>query len=215
MVCFVFIFILSAAAFGSLPPEPAPPLENNHSPSAEEILLRNMPDPNIDPEGYRIWKANLASSHAGRDAFSRPTAPMILEQDNGYVHFRMDQPNGSFVEGCRPTGGGAWMRLTYRYPTPPWDFTIYKIDTNTPEKSNNRPGTGCNALPAPDSTYNIGTKTYAVWNNRFGVKIVQILECVRLGAAPGDLEQVKRTNLMIPRDGSCHDVGCLDYYDTM
>ena len=52
---------------------------------------------------------------------------MALSLDNGYVIFNLDEPTGVYSEGCRPTGTGSWMRLTYNYPSVPWDFTDFLL----------------------------------------------------------------------------------------
>jgi len=201
-------------------------MEMTPSFSTADSIFELMPDAEENPEAYTNWK-NMYSEALAEESEPmvaerlRPFEPMVLSLDNGYVDFNMNDGGsgdltgiGVYSEGCRPSGGGSWMNLTYFYPSTPWDYTIYKIDSNTPEKSSNRSGTGTNTLPNPDSYYIIGNKCYAVWNNLHGVQITQVLECVSLGSAPGDIEQVKRTNIITPADGSCHDVGCLVYFDT-
>jgi len=183
-----------------------------------ERLLAEMPDGSTDPEAYNLWKIRYSEAISGFDSSSgsgleRALAPMVLSTNNGYVDAQMDQNTGAFEEGGRPTGSGSWWKLTYYYPSVPWSYSIYKIDGNTPEQQH-RTGPDCVALPAPNSTYMDGDSIVTVWNNRHGVKIVQILEPVRLGAAPGDNEQIMYTTLFIPVDGSCHNCGDLVYYDT-
>ncbi|MGC9314186.1 MAG: hypothetical protein ACP5G4_01015, partial [bacterium] len=192
-----------------------------------ELLLREvdrelmplMPNSETDPEAYAEWKRTYSEAMGGAyESLERPMAPMVLSLNNGYVDFKMSEgPSGTGVysEGCRPSGGGTWMRLTYYYPSTPWDWTIYKIDGNAPLKTY-RTGTGTVLSPAADSMYILGDKAYTVWNNLngHGCKVVQILQCVSLGGSPGDIEQVKRTNYIIPIDGSSHNVGCMVYWDT-
>ncbi|MBN1755930.1 gliding motility-associated C-terminal domain-containing protein [bacterium] len=183
------------------------------NPSPEITLDEALLDYPEDSAAYRAWKQNFALEEASRHP--RTTAPMALSVNNGYVDCQMSNGTGAgaFEEGARPTGGGSWLRLTYYYPSVPWSFSIYKIDSHTPEQVY-RTGPDCAAIPAPNSTYVSGGIIYTVWNNRYGVKIVQELSCVALGAVRGDNEQVKCTTKFIPVDGSCHNCGCLVYYDT-
>ena len=197
-------------------------VDSVHSDSAQnpqmERMLAEMPDGSADPEAYNLWKIRYARMLHGEPpdmtaGIARTMAPMVLSTNNGYVDAQMDQSTGAFEEGARPTGGGSWLKLTYYYPSVPWSFSIYKIDGNTPEQQY-RTGPDCVSIPSPDATYMDGDSIVTVWNNRHGVKIVQILEPVSLGAAPGDIEQIMYTTLFIPVDGSCHNCGCLVYYDT-
>jgi len=201
-LCFVFVFILLAAG------------EVFALDRAVDDFLSRMPDPREDPEGYAAWKVEYARYLSGESAeITSTTAPMVLSSNNGYVDVRMDQNTGAFEEGADPAGGSSWMKLTFYYPSVPWSFSIYKIDSHTPEQQY-RTGPDCVSLPAPSSTYMNGDSIVTVWNNRHGVKIIQILEPVSLGALPGDNEQIMYTTLFIPVDGSCHSCGCLVYYDT-
>jgi len=182
-----------------------------------DSLISAVPDSSSDPQGYRAWKLEYTDMLERR---ARPMDHTYYILNNGYVDFVLDDSTGSYDQGCRPDGTGRWSALTYGYnghiffDTPPWDYTIYKIDDHTPQKTF-RGGTGCDDLRSPDSVYILGNECYTIWNDVFGVKIVQILECVSLGSERGDIEQVKRTNLFIPVDDDCHRCGCLVHYDTM
>jgi len=219
LVCVLFVFVIVGVVPAQVSGSPAPERRESADIPIEDFeipLLAGMPDAMSNPVAYDAWKARLAESFSTPDSpHARPTEPMVLSLDNSYVDFNMSEGTGTGVysEGCRPSGGGAWMNLTYYYPSTPWDWTIYKIDTNPPDKTY-RTGTGTVLSPAADAMYILGNEVYTVWNNLHGCKIIQILECVSLGAAAGDIEQVKRTNLITPVDGSCHDVGCMVYYDT-
>ena len=185
-------------------------------------LLSTMPDGSIDPEAYHDWKIEYSRALADEDpdaveGFARTLETMVLSSDNGYVDVNMGEAgdgNGTFEQGADPAGGSSFVKLTFDYPSVPWSFSIYKIDGNTPEQQY-RTGPDCVAIPNPDATYMVGDSIMCVWNNRYGVKIVQILEPVSLGGTPGNLEQIMYTTLFIPVDGFCHQCGCLVYYDTM
>ncbi|HHS51127.1 MAG TPA: hypothetical protein ENN07_08440, partial [candidate division Zixibacteria bacterium] len=224
---FLIILTLSTGAFARTPDVPYCPETAERARLIEAVeaeMMPLMPDDAIDPAGYAEWKAELADALSGVYGYAdegreRPMAPMIIDFDNSYVRFVMSEgPSGPGVysEGCRPDGTGTWRRLTYYFPNTPWDWTIYKIDDHAPVKTY-RTGTGTVLAPNADDTYMSGGKAYTVWNNfnGYGVKVIQILECVSLGSTPGENEQVKRTNLIIPVDGSCHNVGCMVYWDTM
>jgi hypothetical protein len=218
----IFTLLLAGLVFAQIGDNPLHARRLDIERRMDEIeaeLLPLMPDAETNPEAYSEWKASYAEAfsevYSGRE---RPTEPMVLSLNNGYVDFKMSEgPSGTGVysEGCRPSGAGAWLRLTYYYPSTPWDWTIYKIDGNTPIKTY-RTGTGTVLSANADSMYILGDKAYTIWNNLggHGCKVVQILQCVSLGGTPGAIEQVKRTNFIIPIDGSSHNVGCMVYWDT-
>lgn len=164
-----------------------------------------------DPVAYQSWKARVMDEESGS---RRSLSPMSLSVDNDYVDVVMDELTGAFEQGGDPAGRSSFMKLTYYYPSVPWSYSIYKIDSHTPEQQN-RVGPDCAALPSPDSTYYApGNIIRTIWNNRHGVKIVQDLQCVSLGSVPGDNEQVQYETFFIPVDGDSHNCGCLLYYDT-
>ncbi|RKZ24757.1 hypothetical protein DRQ26_06990, partial [bacterium] len=210
---FICIFLLPVLIFSAASSSPS---HTSHDDYVASLLAR-MPDISADPEAYREWKIEYARAVSGETSDAThtyaTTAPMVLSTNNGYVDAQMDQSTGAFEEGARPTGGGSWLKLTYYYPSVPWSFSIYKIDGHTPEQQY-RTGPDCVSLPSPDATYMIGDSIITEWYNRHGVKVIQILEPVSLGATPGDNEQIMYTTLFIPVDGSCHNCGCLVYYDT-
>ncbi len=176
-------------------------------------LLAEMPDIRVDPEGYRAWKLRYARllSRAYADASSglaRVTAPTDWYAGNGYVRADVDETTGEFDEGGDPTGSGSYVKLTFSWPdSPGTEWVMYYVD-GTWAKTDA-------ALPNTSSNYMIGNTVYSIWNNWNGVYIRQEICPVSLGTSPGENEQIKFKAVMKPADGSCHNCGCIVYYDTM
>ena len=122
-----------------------------------------------------------------------------------------DEP-GEFDEGGDPTGGGAYVKLTFSYTT--WsgysggtEWVMYYVDGYTAKTDAD--------LPAPDACYTSGDTVIAIWNNWHGVRIRQEILPVSLGSTPGASEQVLFRAKMYSADGAEHECGCIVYYDTM
>jgi hypothetical protein len=58
----------------------------------------------------------------------RFTREMALAASNPYIDVRMAQPtdggSGAFEEGARPSGAGAYQKLTFYYANVPWSYSI-------------------------------------------------------------------------------------------
>ncbi|MBN2541881.1 gliding motility-associated C-terminal domain-containing protein [bacterium] len=172
-----------------------------------------------DVAEYAEWKRSLAEERSR----SHMVSPLDIDSDNGYVIARLDENSGSYDEAADASGGSSWQSLTYGWPSPPWDWQIYKIDGHTPQQTDGAgpPGPDCTLIGTPDACYTEwdaaeGTNIiWTVWNNEHGVKIMQKVQAVSLGTSPGDVEQIEFTVLFIPVDGACHSCGAVKYYDTM
>ena len=175
-------------------------------------LIERMPDATSDPEAYNEWKIEYARALHGElsDATHTyaTTAPMDWYTGNGYVRGDVDETTGEFDEGADPGGGGSYVQITYSWPdSPGTEWVMYYVDGNTGKTSES-------PMPNTDSNYMIGNTVYSIWNNWNGVYIRQEISPASLGASPGDLEQIKFKAIMKPADGSCHNCGCIVYYDT-
>ncbi|HDG67981.1 MAG TPA: hypothetical protein ENG11_02405, partial [candidate division Zixibacteria bacterium] len=169
-----------------------------------------IPDIRTDPEGYARWKAEYVRS-LSRRSLARAESPMELRVNNGYVEAVVDNASGEFDEGGDPTGGGAYVKLTFSYTT--WsgysggtEWVMYYVDGYTAKTDAD--------LPAPDACYTSGDTVIAIWNNWHGVRIRQEILPVSLGATPGASEQILFRAKMYSADGTEHECGCIVYYDT-
>ncbi len=180
-------------------------------------LLAGMPDAVIDPEAYHDWKIRYARTMQG-DSPDHPhgysfealdaMGPMDWRPENGYVAADVDETSGEFDEGGDPGGGGGYVKLTYSRTGSPGTESVMYYDDGSAEKTDG-------GLPNTSSNYISGNTAYSIWNNWNGVYIRQEISAVRLGAVPGENEQIKFKAVMKPADGSCHNCGCIVYYDTM
>jgi len=168
----------------------------------------NPPDPKLDPDGYFEWKMSFLPVPMESDAHARPLEPMDWTVANGYVRADVDETTGEFDEGGDPGGGGSYVKLTYSFPeSPGTEWVMYYVDGNSGKTSE--------VLPNTSSNYILGNTVYSIWNNWNGVYIRQEITPVSLGGVPGENEQIKFKAVMKPADGSCHNCGCIVYYDTM
>ncbi|HDG67760.1 MAG TPA: hypothetical protein ENG11_01265, partial [candidate division Zixibacteria bacterium] len=108
-----------------------------------------------------------------------------------------------------PSGSGSYVKLTYSWPgSPGTEWVMYYVDGHWDKTTGSDLGN-------TSSNYMHGDTVISIWNNYHGVYIRQEIVPVRLGATPGENEQIKFKAVMKPADGSCHNVGCIVYYDTM
>ncbi len=173
------------------------------------------PDPISNPEEYASWKHTYnASLESPRDdgGIRREMDHTIT---NGYVAAVLDESSGEFDQGGNAGGGGStgstsgYVDLTYSWPSSPGtEWVMYKVDGYTAAKTSE-------GMPSTSRSFRIGTnKAVSEWDNYHGVKIRQELTIVSLGGSPGENEQCKFETFITPADGSCHNVGCIVYYDT-
>ncbi|MFP4458406.1 MAG: gliding motility-associated C-terminal domain-containing protein [Candidatus Zixiibacteriota bacterium] len=169
------------------------------------------PSPISDPELYERWKAEYAtylrgSSHESESSIRREMDHRI---GNGYVAADLDETSGEFDQGGDASGGGSYVNITYSWPgSPGTEWVMYKVDGHGADKT-------AAGMPNTSSHSRISsTQAESIWNDYHGVRIRQVLTVQTLGASPGDNEQVKFETFITPVDGSCHDVGCIVYYDT-
>ncbi|MCK5833365.1 gliding motility-associated C-terminal domain-containing protein [bacterium] len=175
-----------------------------------DSLFSVMPDIHLDPDAYNDWKIEYAYAlqGEGHSVMERPSEPMEWWVQNGFISAYIDEATGEFEEGGDLSGSGSYSNLTYSYPySPGTGWIIYYVDGNTGKTS----GT----LPNTSSSYLLDNTAYSVWDNWNGVYIRQEITTMSLGGIPSENEQVKFKTIMKPADGSCHEVGCLVFYDTM
>ncbi|MCK5833242.1 hypothetical protein KAH81_06175 [bacterium] len=191
---FLFILILSSSILSAS--------------SRSEISELLTPEISGDRTLYEEWKANLFIEPEDMSPRARPSEAMDWLSGNNWVRADVDETSGEFDEGADPGGGGSYVRLTYSFPgSPGTEWVMYYVDGYSAKTDE--------SLPNTSSNYMTGSTVYSIWNNWHGVYIRQEITPVSLGGTPGENEQVKFKTVMKPADGSCHDVGCIVYYDTM
>ncbi|MCD6418838.1 immune inhibitor A [bacterium] len=207
---FICIFLLPVLIFSAASSSP----HTSHDDYVASLLAR-MPDISADPEAYREWKIEYARAISGETSDAThtyaTTAPMDWIVENGYVRADLDETTGEFDEGGDPGGGSSYVKLTFSWPeSPGTEWVMYYVDGNWAKTADYS-----YPLPNTDSNYMVGNTAYSIWNNWNGVYIRQEITAVSLGALPGENEQIKFKAVMKPADGSCHNCGCIVFYDTM
>ncbi|MFP4458644.1 MAG: gliding motility-associated C-terminal domain-containing protein [Candidatus Zixiibacteriota bacterium] len=184
---------------------------------AASSLLEDAPDPVEDPEAYAAWKREytiaLRGSRSARP--ERLLRTMDMRVNNDYVAADLDETTGEFEQGADPggTAGGLgglfWQNLTFSWPeSPGTEWVMYKIDDAAEQKTDE-------TMPSTSRNYIDGDGAAVVeWDDVGGVKIKQSLLPQSLSATPGANEQIRFKAEIWPVDSSCHDVGCIVFYDT-